>query len=247
MRPASRIPPAPRSDGVITALRVRRGRPDRIAVHLDGVIAFELATVVADEAGLRVGDQLTVEMQHGLLEQDAPHRARTQAVRFLAARDRSRHEVESRLRTSGFAAEVIAETVAWLQGLGYLDDARYASNYASERLKAGWGERKVRAELRSKGVDRATVERALEEEESPAARATGEVTEAVLESVRRRFGAQFGSDPEAASRRLAGFLGRRGYDWETVDSVARALRREVTEGSGAPSEVGPGAEVGPDT
>ncbi|MFH0915589.1 MAG: regulatory protein RecX [bacterium] len=229
---------------MITGLKVRKGRSDRIAVHLDGAFALELATVLVDQAGLRTGELLTTAAQGRLLEQDAPHRARSRALRLLAARDRSRGEVESRLRKSGFDPEVIADTVTWLEGLGYLDDGRFAATYAAERLRAGWGERRVRAELRRKGVDRILVERSLEAE-GVNAQAASEGADALLAAVRRRFGAQFATDPDAAERRLSGFLVRRGYDWEMIGRVARALRTEADAGPGASCAADSGLELDP--
>lgn len=226
MRAVSRTPPAPHGDGVITKLGVRKGRSDRIAVHLGGAFALELATVLVDQAGLRTGDLLTTEAQDRLVEEDAPYRARSRSLRLLALRDRTRGELESRLRTLGFDPEVIAGTVTWLEGLGYLDDGRFATSYAADRLRAGWGERRVRAELRRKGVDQGLVEGALEAG-GVNSEAAVEGAASLLTTVRRRFGAQFGTDPETAERRLTGFLVRRGYDWETIGRVARALRLEA--------------------
>lgn len=205
-----------------------------MAVHLDGAFALELATVLVDRAGLRTGDVLTAAAQERLLEQDTPQRARSRALRLLSARDRSRGEIESRLQALGFDPGVIADTVTWLEGLDYLDDGRFATSYAAERLRAGWGERRVRAELRRKGVDRILVERALEAE-GVNAQAAIEGADALLAAVRRRFGTQFATDPATAERRLAGFLVRRGYDWEAIGRVARALRTEAGAGPGASS------------
>ena len=52
----------------------------------------------------------------------------------------------------------------------------------------------------------------------------------MLALVRRRFGRQFAVDPDGAERRLAGFLVRRGYDWETIGRVVReAAARKLAE------------------
>jgi regulatory protein len=244
VRVASRTAPAPPGDGVITALIVRKGRSDRIAVYLDGGFALELAAVLVDQAGLRRGDLLTVEARDRLIEDDAPYRARSRSLRLLALRDRSRGEVESRLQTLGFAPKVIAGTVEWLQGLGYLDDGRFATSYAADRLRAGWGERRVRAELRRKGVDQDLVEAVLEAG-GVNAQAAAEGADSLLATARRRFGAQFASDPQGAERRLAGFLVRRGYDWDTVGRVGRALRLEAGSGLDANPDANP--DAGPET
>lgn len=226
MRAEGRRPPGPRGDGVITALRVRKGRSDRIAVHLDGAFGLELSAYLVDQAGLREGDTVTAGDQERLLEQDAPDRARSRSLRLLALRDRSRREVESRLQELGFDSAVIADTLTWLEGLGYLDDSRFAISYAAARLSAGWGERRVRAELGRAGVDRALVERALGVDGVNAG-AAGEGADVLLATARRRFGSQFAVDPKTAERRLSGFMLRRGYDWETIWRVARSLRLEA--------------------
>jgi regulatory protein len=233
MRAASRGPTAPRTDGVITSLTVRRGRSDRIAVNLDGALAFELAAVVADEAGLRVGGLLTAETQERLVREDEPYRARSRALRLLALRDRSRREVERRLVAWGFDQEVVANTTAWLDGLGYLDDDRFATRYVTEKRKAGWGDRRLRGELLQKGVERALVAEALSAEGSDS-EAAGGGADAALTLARKRFGQQFASDPEAAERRAAAFLARRGYDWETIARLLRELRSEAGVGEGVP-------------
>jgi regulatory protein len=215
-------------DGVVTALVARRGQSDRVGVHLDGHFALDLAAVVADRAGLRAGDTLSADRQRELLEQDTPFRARERALRFLAVRDRSRRELEMRLRQAGFEAAVVGETVAWLAGLGYLDDRRFATAYAAEKERTGWGARRIRAELASKGVERSIVDEVLALREETESEGT-EGMDALEQMVRKRFGSQFAADPDAAERRLAGFLARRGYDWDTIGRMARVLRVEAAE------------------
>ena len=118
MRVSKPRSPAPRDGGIITSLAVKRGRPDRIAVRLDGSMAFDLAGAVVERAGLRVGDLLASETQERLLVEDAPYRARDRALALLALRDRSRRELETRLKLAGFSPEVASETGTWLAGLG---------------------------------------------------------------------------------------------------------------------------------
>ena len=59
--------------------------------------------------------------------------------------------------------------------------------------------------------------------------------DAVMGLVRRRFGKQFIEDPQSAERRLAGYLGRRGYDWDTIHAITRVLREEAGGHDGVPS------------
>jgi regulatory protein len=223
-----RIEPVDFQDGVVTALVVRRGQQERVAVHLDGRPAFELSSLVADGAGLRAGDLLTAERQQELLGQDAPYRARERALRLLALRDRSVREIQVRLRQAGFEAGTVDETVRWLAGLGYLDDRRFAEAYSAEKQRGGWGPRRVRAELAAKGVERSVVDETLASLDDAGSPASEEGGAALEQTVRKRFARQFAADPEAAERRLAGFLARRGYDWDTIGRLSRMLRGEAS-------------------
>lgn len=232
MAGGSRATPASRADGSISGLVAKRGRSDRVRVFLDGKPAFDLAAVIVDRASLRVGDILTVEEQERLVTADAPYRAREKALGFLAVRERTGREIETRLHRSGFDSDIVAGVVTWLEGLGYVDDRRFAERYAEERLTQGWGERRVRAELLSKGVERGIVEATLAACAGKEGDA-GEGLEAVTAMARRRFGNQFALDPEAASRRLAAFMARRGYDWDAIRSVGRALASEAGRGGSA--------------
>jgi regulatory protein len=221
--------PAAAHDGVVTALVPRRGQGDRVAVYLDGRRAFDVSVLVADSAGLRAGAPLTADRQRDLLAQDAPYRARERALRLLGLRDRSRWEIQARLRQAGFGPEVVDRTVDWLQGLGYLDDRRFAAAYAEGKAGSGWGPRRIRTELAAKGVDRRVVDELLQTwEDEAAGREAG--AEALELTVRRRFATQFATDPERAERRLAGFLARRGYDWDTIGRITRIMRGEASAG-----------------
>jgi regulatory protein len=225
--------PAPVA-GVVTSLAGKRGANERVVVYLDGARAFEVASEVALACDLRQGVELSPEAIESLLVKDAPHRARERALKLIALHDRTAHELKSRLERAGFAADVSEGTVTWLRTLGYVDDAAFASRYSAAKLKSGWGERRVASELLRLGVDRGLVQAALQEArgEAPDDEEGQSGLDAVLDLARRRFGAQFGADPEAAERRLAGFLARRGFDWDTIHAVNRVLRREAVDVDG---------------
>jgi len=197
----------------------------RIAVHVDGRAAFDLDAGIVTRGDLRRGCFLSEERQLALLQEDEPYRARQAALGALSRRELSGHDVAVRLRRAGLREPVVEETLRWLGEHGYVDDRRFASAYARERLKAGWGRQRIASELVKHGVDRELLTgdgwTGLVEGEQP------QDVDALVALVRRRFRGQVGADPVGAKRRMVGFLARRGHDWETIGKVTRRVLEEA--------------------
>ncbi len=178
--------------------------------------------------------RLTAGEMEQLVTEDVPYQARARALRLLAVRDRSQRELERRLLAEGYEGDVVRSTLEWLRERGYVDDRRFAEQFVAEKVGVGWGWSRIRSGLLEKGLERSVVEAVVQESGLLRTKDTGAEREAdpVLALARRRFASQFASDPERAARRLAGFLLRRGHDWETIAAVEAVLRREAQAGSG---------------
>lgn len=94
---------------------------------------------------------------------DLPH-ALQKSYRFLALRPHSAGEIEQRLRAKGFPAAVVKEALEKLCDLQYLDDASFASRWARNlAVNKLWGNRKIIASLREKGVAVPLIDEAIRE------------------------------------------------------------------------------------
>jgi regulatory protein len=81
----------------------------------------------------------------------------------LEHRERSAFEVKSHLVSKGFPEEEIEEELQNLQGLRYIDDARYCSDYIRYGAGKGRGPVRLQAELAEKGIDAGLIQEALAE------------------------------------------------------------------------------------
>lgn len=133
------------------------------------------------------------------------------ALKYLAARDRTRHEVRSYLRKKGFSEKAALEAIERLGGWGYLDDLRVALNWARTKMQAAlWGRARVTAGLERRGVERQTIEelfQLLDQELSDQDLALRAAEKYI------RTHPRAGS---ALGRRLAAYLSRRGFAPETI-------------------------------
>lgn len=218
--------------GTVTALKVRRGRSDRTVVFIDGEAVVEIATVIAEEAQLRTGMVLVPEDLDSLRQRDEPFRARSKALVLLTARDRPVREIETRLDALGFSAETVSATIAWLRERGYVDDHRYAEHFAAEKIRAGWARRRIRSDLLARGISRDVAEEVVASIETRDGMTESDADQVLVEKLVRRFGAEYACDPAGTRRRIAGFLARRGYDWDSVDRVMRRFETGDTTGVG---------------
>jgi regulatory protein len=84
------------------------------------------------------------------------------ALRILARRDHSRAEMLQRLTRKGFAANIVDAVLAKLAAQDLLNDLKYACSWVAARVRTAPRSRRLLAlELRRKGIDDATAQRAL--------------------------------------------------------------------------------------
>ena len=209
----------------------RRGLTVRL--HLDRGDPLDVALEAVDRTRLGRGDALEPRLRRRLLDADADVRVRDAALHLLSHRARTRRELQRKLRAKGHAAERVDACLDRLTERGLLDDAAVSVAFVRDRLRhRPRGRGALRAELRGKGVDPSTAERAVSdvfEEEGVTDRA---LAEEVAEGwVARQAPALLaalvasGHDPERlrARRRLRGYLGRRGFRGDELTAgVARA-------------------------
>jgi len=140
------------------------------------------------------------------------------ALRFLEARQRSTAEVRRRLTFAGYRPELVDGAVARLVELGMLDDEAFARAWIESRDRARpRGERALRRELASKGIDREIADETL------TARTT-ETPDADMEAARRLLARRARSldriaDARARRERAYALLARNGFDSEVATAV----------------------------
>jgi regulatory protein len=140
------------------------------------------------------------------------------SYRYLGFRDRTVLEVRRHLEAKRVEPDTIEQTVAELQELGYVDDARFAKRFVEDRRTLDhWGNERIERKLLSSGVGAELVEAAL------ADRDDGGELEAALTVLARRF-----REPPETDRdreRALGFLVRKGYELEVAYDAIRAYGR----------------------
>ncbi|MBN2494286.1 MAG: regulatory protein RecX [Deltaproteobacteria bacterium] len=153
-------------------------------------------------------------------EAEARQKAHEKALRLLELRSRTRAELERALRGKGHDADIVEGVLDRLVELGLVDDARFALDRARALgERKGWGPRKLRADLRARGVAEQAVGDALE-----AAYGEEPIEDVARRVLRRRFGDGILSEESGPKERARAvrFLVGRGFEAE--------LAREILSG-----------------
>ncbi|TXX97682.1 recombination regulator RecX [Vibrio mimicus] len=89
---------------------------------------------------------------------------RQSALQLLSRRDHSEYELQQKLALKGHQTEVIDEVVKYCLELGYLSDVRYAASQARQMVHKGYGEQRLRQQLKEKRVAEDVIEQVLAEQ-----------------------------------------------------------------------------------
>ncbi|MGP3971228.1 recombination regulator RecX [Streptomyces sp. 6N223] len=176
----------------------------------------------AEDRGGSVPSRAGAEPPHAP-EQEA-ERARAVCLRLLTGAPRTRRQLSDALRTRGFSERAIASVLDRFEEVGLIDDAAFADAWVESRHHGrGLARKALAGELRRRGVDPATVDRAVSrldsEQEEETARAL----------VARRLRATRGLEEGKRLRRLVGMLARKGYPEGVALRVVREALREEGE------------------
>lgn len=149
------------------------------------------------------------------------------ALKLISRRDHFRAELVEKLRRKGFDETEIDSAVKRLDELGLVNDEALAERFVEFRsVDRGWGPRRLRLELRKRGVDDAVADRASDLEAELHDRALETALRRVL--VRAKDG--WWALPEGRARLVKSLIGR-GFSADVAfAAVARlASERESTD------------------
>ena len=142
---------------------------------------------------------------------ETSQKIRLSAMNFLARREHSRRELIFKLRKRFTDSdEQIIEEVSRLRSEGLQSDYRMASEYVHFRSKKGLGPKKIKAELRLKGISDSLLEQIFSE--------SGVDWRNILEKVVNKKTSQdgFALDSLETKHKVNNFLQKRGFEPDQI-------------------------------
>ena len=149
-------------------------------------------------------------------------KAKNYAFLLLKFRPRSEKEISERLKIKKFDTEVIRKTILFLKEKSFLNDSYFAKVWLESRIKKPLGLKKLRLELRQKGVDKEIIDSQIEEISKGYCE-----KDIVLKLARVRLNSLKRIEPQKKKNRLYGYLMRRGFLPEQIIDVVNQLCKQT--------------------
>ncbi len=191
----------------------------RSKVFIDDEFAFVLYKGELRLYHVAVGEEICQKDYDGIMEKVLPKRAKLRAMNLLKNREYTVKQLRDKLKDGGYPESAVEEALSYVAGYHYTDDLRYATGYIFEK-ESSRSRRRIEQDLREKGIDRDTLEKAWQEwERQGGSQDEQRMIQKLLE--KRHY------DPDTADlkekQRTYAFLMRKGFSGE---QAGRALRVE---------------------
>ena len=202
----------------IKLLSVRRDH-GRAALTLSNGETLVMPRAMLKERPYRGGTPFDREAFDTFLSERSYPFAMEKAVALLAMRPRTQQEIADALRKNAYPVRIIARVMARLDEAGYINDTNFAEQWAASRTGKGMGARRIRMELRRKGVDGDAIDEALSSIDED------EMLSGALKAARKAASGKDISDPKDRQKVLAA-LARRGYGYSEAKQALDMLKEE---------------------
>ena len=208
----------------LTDIQIDEETPSSRSIFLDGVYFDSVDAGCIPKFGLRIGLEIEAEVLQKLIEADEGMRAKNYALELLSDGGYSKSQMIYRLGQRGFSPQTIETILEELEQLGHIKDENFAKKWVDRRQRSKpKGKKMLQHELADQNIDKATVDRVLAGIDST------EEIDIALQLAQKQAKHYQSLPPEVAKRRLHGFLLRRGFDYETIQS---AIKRVLIKGNG---------------
>lgn len=154
-----------------------------------------------------------------LLERSYPY-ALDKAISLLACRARTEKEIVDALRQNAYPEQTIARVMARLHEEGYVNDAAFAEQWVNARAVKGMGARRIRQELRLKGVSQEEIDNALNSTDE------NDLLETAVKMAEKAARGKTLSDSSDRQKMIAALV-RRGYDFSTAKAALQRLLEQA--------------------
>lgn len=203
----------------VTKIEPQKRNKNRSSVYLDGSFAFGIDNFDLLKLKIAVGTQIDTQRLEFIRETVLLSAAKNYGMKLAAARSYTKAGLSRKMTEKGFDEREIEQTVSFLEEYKLLDDEEYARRFVNDCINIkGFGQFRIKNELKEKGIDRETADRILSEYDF------NEIEEEkILPLAQKKLGGDFTIQNIAKTKR---YLASRGFSFDAIDSAIRKIADE---------------------
>lgn len=188
----------------------QKGRGSKIHISADG--EYKITTTVDFwlENFIKDGTELDEEEWEELCRKINFRKALSKCYDYLSRRDHSQFELKQKLSTS-FDETVVNDVIEHVKKYGYIDDKRFAENYADLLInKKHFSNFRIKQELSKKGIERTIIDEVLSEIDV-------DPVDSILQLLSKKYASKLNN--EKGIERTKNALLRLGYSYSDIRSA----------------------------
>lgn len=201
----------------ITDMKIQKNNRSRANLYLDGEFAFGVEMITVMKLGLKIGNEVSAEKLAEAVCDSEKSVAFEKAVDYLSRGMKTEKQMRDYLEKKGYGNEIVQCVLEKLHHYRYLDDDQYALIFVEQNRKTK-GERRLKQELRQRGISGARADRAALADPETEHRNACALAEKYMRNKPHDI---------KNMQRLQRFLVSRGYDYETVNGILRTYKVEI--------------------
>ncbi|OGB74209.1 hypothetical protein A2V68_00335 [candidate division Kazan bacterium RBG_13_50_9] len=200
----------------ITKIVSQSSNSGRVSVFVDEKFLVGIDKLSWIRYGLKIGDPINAALCQRLVKEGEEHKTYDKALKLLSYRPQSISEIKKKL-SRRFAPADIDVTIQRLSRNGLLNDREFAVSWVRERMQTRHRSvNHLTAELRRKGIDRGTIQIALE-----TSQADDQEVDVAVALLQKRLAA---SGSTTINEKLKAYLSRRGFTYKTIAAAAKKVK-----------------------
>ncbi|MBQ4630533.1 MAG: regulatory protein RecX [Clostridia bacterium] len=203
----------------VTSVEIQKNNKQRVSVFVDNEYAFSLDETDAVLLKIKPGRELSQKDIENCIMECNYTKARDKAFDILSRKPVSKKELENALSQKGFDDAVTVQVIEEMSNLGYIDDYEYATLFLEHCRQKMWGEKKIRYEMKQKGIDESVISEILSDLDSE------DDIEEMVKLIISKYGTEDLSDMKTKAK-ITRYFASRGFDFSFIDRLIRLAIEE---------------------
>ena len=205
---------------MMTVSKIEPLSKSRYKVFIEGQFAFTLYKGELSRYHIAEDNRIDEEV-YDILRKLVIKRAKLRAMHLLSDMGRTESQLRTKLKQGGYPDEAVEEAIRYVKSFGYINDAEYVRSFIDSR-KEKKSKKEIYAALKQKGVDSDIIEQVFEEMDYGE-----EDSRQAIEALMRKRNYNPDSADLTEKQKLMGYLMRKGFRYEDVNSVLNSADSDI--------------------